>query len=440
MLSNDAPAILPEFVAFYPMKNLAQDIRFGCRTLLKSPGFTLVAIVTLALSLGANTAIFSFVDAVLLKPMPYAHPERIMRVLEAPPGGGRNGISTLNFLDWQKQNTCFQYLAARTGGSTALTGIEEPVQIPGAKVSAHYFDIFGVKAALGRTFIDGEDEVGKHHVVVLSHTLWQNQFGGDPAIVDRKIVLDGEPHVVIGVLPKDSPFERGYSRLWRPLAFKPENMTRNFHWFGAMGLLKPGVTLEQARAEMDAIGKRIAADFPDSNKDWGVGVDPLTETHVNDRLGRSLYVLLAAVGMVLLIACANLANLSLMRVVGREREIAIRLALGAGRWALVRQFLTESLLVAFAGGIAGVLVGRLAIGGLQAVMPPFTLPSEASVGLDGRVLLFSFGLTLLTGLLVGLFPALQAARPNLTNSLKQGGEARADLLQVGVQGLGRRET
>lgn len=407
------------------MTNLAQDLRFGCRTLLKSPGFTLVAIATLALSLGANTAIFSFVDAVLLKPMPYAHPERIMRVLEAPPGGGRNGISTLNFLDWQKQNTCFEYLAARTGGSTALTGIEEPVQIPGAKVSARYFDIFGVKAALGRTFVDGEDAVGKHHVVVLSHTLWQNQFAGDPGIIDRKIVLDGEPHTVIGVLPKDGPFERGYSRLWRPLAFKPENMTRNFHWFGAIGLLKPGVTLEQARAQMDAIGKRIAADFPDSNKDWSVGVDALTETHVNPQLGRSLYVLLAAVGMVLLIACANLANLSLMRVVGREREIAIRLALGAGRWALVRQFLTESLLVAFAGGIAGVLVGWLAIRGLQVAMPPFTLPSEANVSLDGRVLLFSFGLTLLTGLIVGLFPALQAARPNLTHSLKQGGGASA---------------
>ncbi|MEJ1972096.1 MAG: ABC transporter permease [Lacunisphaera sp.] len=379
----------------------------------------------MALALGANTAIFSFVDAVLLKPMPYAHPERIMRVLEAPPGGGRNGISTLNFLDWQKQNTCFEFLAARTGGSAALTGVEEPVQIPERRVSARYFDIFGVKAALGRTFVDGEDEIGKQNVVVLSHTLWQNQFAGDPGIIDRKIVLDGEPHTVIGVLPQDCPFERGYARLWRPLAFKPENMTRNFHWFGAVGLLKPGVTLEQARAQMDAIGKRIATDYPDSNKDWSVGVDTLAETHVDPQLGRSLYVLLAAVGMVLLIACANLANLSLMRVVGREREIAIRLALGAGRWALVRQFLVESLLIAFAGGLAGVLVGQLAISGLKAAMPPFTLPPEADVSLDARVLLFSFGLTLLTGVIVGLFPALQAARPNLTHSLKQGGGASA---------------
>src|SRR6478609_861309 len=306
--------MLPAVLAHTSMRNLAQDIRFGCRTLLKSPGFTLVAIATLALSLGANTAIFSFVDAVLFKPMPYAHPERIVRVLEAPPGGGRNGISTLNFLDWQKQNACFEFLAARTGGSVSLTGVEEPVQIPGMRVSARYFDIFGLKAALGRTFVDGEDQAGSDHVVVLSHTLWQNQFGGDRGIIDRKLVLDGEPYTVVGVLPKDSPFERGYSRLWRPLTFKPENMTRNFHWFGANALLKPGVTLEQARAQMDAIGKRIAADFPDSNKDWSVGVDLLAETRVDPRLGRSLYVLLAAVGMVLLIACANLANLSLMRV------------------------------------------------------------------------------------------------------------------------------
>ena len=292
----------------------------------------------------------------------------------------------------------------------ALTGVEEPVQIPGSRVSAHYFDIFGMKAALGRTFAEGEDQEGNHHVVVLSHTLWQNQFAGDPAIVGRKLVLDGEPHLVIGVLPKDCPFERGYSRLWRPLAFKPENMTRNFHWFGAIALLKPGISLEQARAQMDAIGKRIAEDYPDSNKGWSVGVDLLSETHVNQDLGRSLYVLLAAVGMVLLIACANLANLSLMRVVGREREIAIRVSLGAGRWTLARQFLVESFLVAITGGALGLLVGQLAMSGLKLAMPPFTLPADATGALDGRVLLFSFGLTLFTGFFVGLFPAWQAAR------------------------------
>ena len=403
------------------MSHLVQDIRFGVRTLLKSPGFTLVAIATLGLALGANTAIFSFVNAVLLKPLPYDRPERIVRVLEAPPGGGRNGISTLNFLDWQKENNCFEFLAARTGGSVSLTGVDESVQIPGARVSARYFDVFGVKAALGRTFVDGEDQAGRDKVVVLSHGLWQVQFGGDPAIIGRSIQLNGEPHTVVGVLPQDSAFDRSFSRLWRPLTFAPANMTRNFHWFGAIGRLKPGVTLEQARAQMDLIGKRIAKDFPDSNKDWGVGLDPLAETIVGRELRASLYVLLAATGMVLLIACANLANLSLMRVVGREREIAIRLALGAGRMTLARQFLTESLLLSLAGGVAGLGLGYAAMRGLQAAMPPFLLPSEAAVTLDGPVLLFSVGLMVLTGLVVGLFPAFQATRRSLTNSLKQGG-------------------
>ena len=403
------------------MSRLIQDLRFACRTLWKSPGFAFVAIASLALSLGANTAIFSFVNAVLLKPLPYPNADRIVRVLEMRPDGGHNGISTLDFLDWQKQNNCFDFMAAQTGGSATLTGVEEPIQIPGARVSAHFFDIFGVRAALGRTFVDGEDQTGKDHVVVLSHALWQTQFGADPAIVGHTILLEGEKHTVIGVLPKGTPFERGYAKLWRPLAYSPSNMTRNFHWFGAFARLKPGITLKQARAQMDAIGKRIAADFPDSNKGWSVSVDLFSETIVNKRLSQSLYVLLAAVGMVLLIACANLANLSLMRVVGREREIAIRLSLGAGRWTLVRQFLTESLLIAVIGGALGLIVGQATVSGLKAVMPPYALPSEANVTLDGRVLLFSFGLTLLTGVIVGLFPALQAGRQSLTNSLKQGG-------------------
>jgi len=416
------------------MSSLFQNIRFGCRTLLKSPGFTLVAIVTLGLALGANTAIFSFVNAVLLKPLPYDQPERIVRVLEAPPGGGRNGISTLNFLDWQKDNNCFEFLAARTGGSVSLTGVDEPVQIPGTRVSAHYFDVFGVKAALGRTFMEGEDQAGRDHVVVLSHGLWQTQFGGDRAIVGRTIQLNGEPYAVIGVLAPDSAFDRSFSRLWRPLTFTPANMTRNFHWFSAIARLKPGVTLEQARAQMDTIGRRIAKDFPDSNKDWGVGIDPLAETIVGRELRSSLYVLLAATGMVLLIACANLANLSLMRVVAREREIAIRLALGAGRAALARQFLTESLILSLAGGVAGLGFGYAAMRGLQAAMPPFILPSEAAVALDGPVLLFSVGLIVVTGLLVGLLPACSATRRSLTNSLKQGGAGASAGAHPGVRG------
>ncbi len=403
------------------MQNFAQDIRYGVRSLIKSPGFTLVALATLALALGANTAIFTFVNAVLLKPLPYPEPERIVRVMEKRPDGGNNGISTLNFLDWQKQNECFEFLAARTGGSVSLTGIDDPIQLPGMRASVHYFDVYGVKAMLGRTFAEGEDQPGKNHVVVLSHALWQSQFGADASLVGRTIQLDGEPHTVIGVLPESSPFNRGYSKLWRPLTFLPENMTRNFHWFGAIAKLKPGVTVEQARAQMEAIGKRISQDYPDSNKDWSVSVTPFTESVVNQDLRRSLYVLLAAVGMVLLIACANLANLSLMRVVGREREIAIRTALGASRLSLLRQFLVESLIVSLTGGALGLALGQLTMTGLKAAMPEYALPSEANVALDGRVMLFSFALALLTGVIIGIFPAFSAARPNLTHSLKQGG-------------------
>ncbi|MBI2513385.1 MAG: ABC transporter permease [Opitutae bacterium] len=403
------------------MHTLIQDVRFGVRTLLKNPGFSLVALLTLALALGANTAIFSFVDGVLLKPLPYPDADRIVRVLEAPPGGGRNGISTLNYLDWARDNRSFEFIAARTGGSATLTGSDEPVRLSGAQVTAQFFDVFGAKAALGRTFLPGEDQPGRSHVVVIADSLWRTQFGSDPQILGRKIVLDSEPYEIVGVMPRGTAFDRGYARFWRPLVFKPENMTRNFHWFGAVAKLKPGVTLEQAQADMDTIGKRIAADFPDSNKGWGVGVDLLGEAIVNDDLRRSLYVLLAAVGMVLLIACANLANLSLMRVVGREREIAVRTALGAGRWTLARQFLTESVVLSLGGGAVGVALGYGAMQALKAAAPSYAIPSEVVVTLDWRVALFAFALSLLTGALVGLLPAWQAAKPDLTQSLKQGG-------------------
>jgi putative ABC transport system permease protein len=391
--------------------------------LRKSPGFTAVALLTLAIGIGANTAIFSFVDGVLLKPLPYANADRIMRVLEKPPGDpdARNGISTLNFLDWQRQNSVFQYMAARTGGSVTLTGVTKPVQLRGARMSAHGFDILGVKAVLGRTFVADEDQPGKNRVAVLSHSLWASQFGSDPNIIGRVIQLDGEPHVVIGVLPAGSAFDRSYAQIFRPLVFEPQNMTRNFHWFGAMALLKPGVSLERARAEMNAIGARIAHDYPDSNKGWGVAVDPMSETIVGRQLRKSLYVLLAAVGMVLLIGCANLANLTLARSTAREREVAIRASVGAGRWRLARQFLTENVLLSIIGGVLGIALGYALMAGLKAAVPPFSLPAEADIRLDLRVLLFAVGLSILTGLIFGLAPAIQATRSDLANSMKEGG-------------------
>lgn len=405
------------------MREILQDVRYGFRTLRNSPSFTTIALLTLAVGIGANTAIFSFVDGVLLKPLPYANADRIVRVLEKPPGDAdaRNGISTMNFLDWQRENTVFTYLAARTGGSVTLTGVTNPVQLRGARMSAHGFDILGVRAALGRTFGPDEDQPGHDHVAVLSYSLWKTQFGGDTGLVGKDIQLDNVPYTVIGVLPEGSAFDRSYAQLFRPLVFEPQNMTRNFHWFGAMALLKPGVTIEKARAEMDAIGARIAKEYPDSNKGWGVALDPLAETIVGKRLRSSLYVLLAAVGMVLLIGCANLANLTLVRGTVREREVAIRASLGAGRMRLIRQFLTENILLSLGGGVLGVALGYGLMAALRAAVPPFSLPSEAVIALDGRVLLFALALSVLTGMVFGLAPAIQATRPDLAGCMKEGG-------------------
>jgi putative ABC transport system permease protein len=403
------------------MTELLQDLKFGCRTLLKSRGFTLVALATLAIGIGGNTAIFSFVNAVLLRPLPYPEPERIVRVLEKPPGGGTNGISTLNYLDWVKENTVFEAMAPQTGGGVTLTGVDVPVQLRGSRVGARYFEVFGAKAELGRTFAPEEEIYGQHYVVVIGHDLWRTQFGGDPNIIGRKVQLSGEPHTVIGVMPGDGAFgTTSFAQVWRPLAFAPENMTRNFHWFGSVARLKRGVTLEQARAQMESIGKRIANDYPDIKKGWSVAVDSYADNIVGSQLRTSLYVLLTAVGMVLLIACANLANLSLTRGLTREREVAIRSSLGASRGRLIRQFLTESVLLSSVGAILGLGLGYGMILALKTAIPAYSLPREAIVSLDGRVLLFALGLAVITGVICGIFPALQATRLDLAHAMKQG--------------------
>jgi len=406
-------------------------MRYPLRTLLRSPGFTAVALLTLALGIGANTAIFSFVNGVLLKPLPYGDPHRIVMVWEKPPGGLRNGISTLNFLDWKNQNTVFAHMAARRGDSVTLTGSGDPVQLGATLVSAPYFDIFGLHAALGRTFATDEDQLGKSDVVVLGNRMWRTRFGGDPRIIGRKLVLDGKPCTVIGVLPAGS-FDRSRSELWLPLAFEPHDMTRDYHWFVALALLKPGVTLEKARAEMDAIGARIAAAYPDSNKGWGVFVERFEDQVVGQQLRRSLYVLLAAVGAILLIGCANLANLTLARGTAREREIAVRAALGAGRWRLIQHLLAEILLVALAGGSLGLALGYSMMVGLKRLLPRFYLPVEADVSFDLNILLFTLAVSVLTAVLFGLAPAIHATRVDLATSMREGsrgstGGARARL-------------
>ncbi len=409
------------------METILQDLRYGVRQLLRSPGFTAVAIITLALGIGANTAIFSFVDAVLLEPLPYPHPERIVSVWEKPPGGHRNVISTLNFLDWKRQNRCFQFISAVEWDTVTLTGSGEPEQLNAQRVSAPYFNVLGVGAALGRTFAPGEDQLGKDQEVVLSNRVWQSRFGGDPKIIGRKITLDAKSYTIIGVLPANSEFDRSWAVMWLPLAFRPVDMTRNYHWFIAIARLKPEITLKQARGQMDAIGARVAAEYPDSNKGWGVTVDPYIDQVVNPQLRRSLWVLLAAVGAVLLIGCANLANLTLARGTDREHEIAIRSALGARRLRLIRQLLTENVLLGTVGGVAGLALGDALMRGMKLWMPSDMLPPQANVHMDYSILLFTLVIGVLTGVIFGLAPALNGTRPDLAGSLKEGGRTTAGL-------------
>jgi predicted permease len=407
--------------------HLTQDLKYAFRNLRMSPGFTAVTIATLALGIGANAAIFSFVNAVLLKPLPYPHPEQIVSVWEKRPDGGSNPISTLNFLDWQRQNRCFQFLSAIARDTVTLTGSGSPEELNVHRVSASYFKVLGVGATLGRTFAASEDEVGDDREVVLSNRIWQSRFGGDPKVIGRKLTLDAKNYTIIGVLLANSEFDRTWAVMWLPLAFTPANMTRNYHWLSAIARLEPGVTLKQVRDQMDTIGARIAALYPESNKDMGVTVDPYIDQVVQPELRRSLWVLLAAVGAVLLIGCANLANLTLARGTGREHEMAIRSALGARRLRLIRQLLTENIFLGILGGLAGLALGNAFMHGMKVWLPPDMLPPQANVRMDYGVLLFTMVLGILTGIVFGLAPALSGTRPDLARSLKESGRTTAGL-------------
>jgi len=403
------------------LDELVKDVRYGLRNLKRSLGFTTVAVLTLALGIGATSAIFSFVNGVLLKPLPWAEPDRILQVWERVPEGGNNVVSTANFLDWQHEGDVFDTMVATSGDSMTLSGQGDPIMIRVGRVSAGYFRVFAIPPALGRTFAPDEDRPGKDAVVVLSHRTWMTQFGGDPRIVGQSIALDSRPFTVIGVMPEGSAFDRAFNRMWRPLAFGPNERARNFHWLQVVGRLKPGITMEQARARMDAIGAHIAADYPDSNKGWGVSLVRLVDVAVGSQLRSSLYVLMSAVAMLLLIGCANLANLTLARGTSREREVAVRAALGAGRGRLIRQFLTESVLLSTIGGIVGIALGYGMMRLLTMLLPPFTLPSAVRVEMDGRVLLFAVAVSIVTGLVFGLAPALGATKPDLAGAMKEGG-------------------
>jgi putative ABC transport system permease protein len=400
---------------------LLNDLRFALRLVRAAPGFTVIAALTLALGIGVNAAMFSFVDGVLLKPLPYPHGEELIEGFEKSPSGERGPVSTLNFQDWRSQTAVFAAMAAQANASVTLAGGDLPVLLQAGRVTWPFLEIFGVKLALGRSFLPEEDQPGKDRVVILSHRLWESRFGSDHALIGRALILDDKPYTVVGVLSPGGPYDKGYQDLWMPLAFGPKDQARGFRWLKVWARLKPGVSLKQAEAQMDSVAGRIQLDHPDSNKGWGIRLVRLVDDLTPQTLRRSLLVLLGAVAGVLLIACANLANLLLVRGGAREREVAIRAAMGASRRRLVSQFLIESVVLAGVGGLLGVWIAYGFIAALKAWIPPLILPPEVEVHLDGRVLLFTAAIVFLTGILFGIGPALSAVRGDLARSLKEFG-------------------
>ncbi len=406
------------------MDNLWKDIRFGLRTLVRSPAMTLVALLTLALGIGANSAIFSVVDGLLLRPLPYPDPQELVLVRESAPklGFPRFSVAPPNFADWRRMNKSFEHLVAFNREKLNLTGSDQPESLQGVAVSPDFFEMLGAKPVLGRGFREEEAKPGQGRVAVLSYNLWQRRFGGDPKIVDRTLILNGEPYVVVGVAPRDCDMPRK-TDLWVPLDFDFAAAERGAHFFGTIGRLKDGVTLEKATAEMTGIADQLAKQYPDTNTNWTVVLMGLRDSLV-EQVKPALLLLMVAVGFVLLIACANVANLLLAKVAAREREIAVRAALGATRTRLVRQMLVETLILFLVGGLLGTGVAWLGVKGLLALVPD-TIPLPQQVRVDARVLAVTLLASLVTGFLFGLVPSLSATGQRLYGALKEGGRAMA---------------
>ncbi|HEV3469197.1 MAG TPA: ABC transporter permease [Pyrinomonadaceae bacterium] len=411
------------------MGTFLKDIRYGARVLAKSPGFTLVAVFVTALGIGANTAIFSVVNAVLLRPLPYAHPERLVRMHGV---NERRGVTSMslsfpNFSDLRAQAGVFEALGAFTDTTSALTGDGPPEQVVGVQSSGDLFEVLGARAALGRTLARGDEQPGGAPVVVVSHGMWQRRYGGDPGLVGRTLTLDGKPRTVVGVLPADFQFlfVNEPVEFYVPLDPKGDmEVQRGAGWLEVVGRLREGTTLEQAGAEVRAVSARIAEANPQENTNLSFRLAGAHEEMVGS-LRPTLFVLLGAVGFVLLIACANVANLLLARASRRGRELAIRVALGAGRGRVVRQLLTESLLLSTLGGVAGLLFAMWGVALISAFVPS-DVPRFAETGLDPSVLAFTLVASVLTGLIFGLAPALQASRVDLNEALKEGGRGSTE--------------
>jgi putative ABC transport system permease protein len=402
------------------VSTLLRNLRYSVRTLCRNPGLTLTVLFTLALGIGANTAIFTVDYATLLAPLPYPHPEQLV-VVWSKIKTFHNGISAGDFTDWQRQNSSFQALKAFTGGSFNIASKDQPENIDGMQVTAGYYNMLGLPFFLGRDFLPEEGVDGKNHVVILTHKLWSH-LGADPKIVGRSMQINGEPYTVVGVL-EPGLFDRDQAQLTVPLVFKPEQVNHDFHWLLSIGRLKPGVTVKQAQDDMDAVSLRIAQTYPKSNKGWGAIVEPLKNDFLPSERKQTLWFLLGAVGFILLIACVNVANLLLARGIARQKELAVRSALGATRRTIFEQLLTESLLLSVVGGILGIAVGYAMLRALIAIMPRGTLPTEADLHLNLPILLFTLLATTVAGLLFGSAPAWYASRIDPGETLKEGGRA-----------------
>jgi putative ABC transport system permease protein len=429
--TNREPIVLGSNRRVNMIADLWQDLRYGARMLVKQPGFSLIAILTLALGIGANTAIFTVVDAALLRGLPYQDAGRLVQVWETRRLGEIKQLdaSYPDYLDWGQQTAVIEGICGYTGwdGSFTLTGRTEAERIEGARVTASFFSVLGVTPLLGRGFLPDEDKTSAAATVIINHELWQRRFGADPQIVGRQIVLDGNGYTVLGVLPPSFQFApMPKAELWVPLRPTPNQLNRRFmHWLDVIARLRPGISLEQASAQMNTVSARIERENADSHTGVGLKLVPLQEQIIGS-VGSLLFILLVAVGCVLLIACANVANLQLLRASARRQEISIRLALGATRWRLVRQLFAESLLLTLLGGALGMTLAIWGVELLLAAIPSAQLaamPYLQGITLNGRVFVFTSGLSLLTGVVFGLVPAWQSVKLDVNSSLKDSGRA-----------------
>jgi len=412
------------------METLVQDLRYSARVLLKSPGFAAVAVIVLALGIGANTAIFSVVNAVLLRPLPYQDPGRLVQVWHVPPQKSFPGItefsvSAANYLDWRDQNHVFDQLAIYSYADFNLSGKGQPESVQSGVVSPNFFTVLRVQPLFGRAIAPGEDQLGHANVVVLGHAFWREHFGSDPGIIGQTITLNRQSYTVVGVMP--AKFQMPPSaQIWTPMALTDkEKAVRGEHHYGVIGRLKPGADLQQAQAEMNTISSRLEQEYPTDDKGWGAVVVPLREQLVGS-VRPALLVLLGAVAFVLLIACANVANLMLAKTLGRRKEIAIRSALGASRFRVLQQVLSETIVLALLGGVLGLLIAHFGVRLISSFLAN-QLSLSPEINLDGWVLGFTFAVSVLTGVLAGLAPALRLTRTDLNEALKQGlGRTDAD--------------